>query len=81
MTAWGSDVNAQDLSGLTPLHLAVKSSEENKSSRSVKILLIKGADRNLKDNFNRKPIDIAKFVKNETIRKELLSYLVSIYHI
>ena len=63
---------------MAPLHLAVKSSEENKSARSVKILLIKGADRNLKDGFDRKPIDIARLVKNENIRKELISYLVII---
>jgi ankyrin repeat protein len=59
------------MSGLTPLHLAVRSAEESKSTRSVKLLLIKGASRNKRDNFNRKPIDIANECKNEIIKKEL----------
>lgn len=43
--AWDADVNAKDSKGLTPLHLAVKSSEDLQSTRSIRHLLIKGADR------------------------------------
>ena len=41
------DVNAKDTKGLTPLHLAVKPCEDMRSSRSLKHLLIKGADRTI----------------------------------
>jgi ankyrin repeat protein len=58
--AWGpSDINSQDSLGLTPLHLAVKSAEDIKSTRMVRLLLIRGADRNIKDIYGRRAIDIA----------------------
>ena len=47
----------KDNRGLTPLHLAVKSYKENRSSKGIKQLLIKGADRNATDNQGKKPID------------------------
>ena len=59
MLAWGADPNAKDLSGITPLHLAVKSAEEIKSARIVRFLLIKGASRTILDSYGRKPIDLA----------------------
>ena len=43
--AWGGDLNDVDSKGLTPLHLAVKSYKENRSTKGIKQLLIKGADR------------------------------------
>lgn len=56
---------------------AIKSSEEIKSSRSVRLLLIKGARRDVKDSLGRRPIDIAKECKIQNIRAELISFLVS----
>lgn len=50
-------MNEIDIKGLTPLHLAVKQYEENQSSKSVKMLLCKGADRFAKDFQNKMPID------------------------
>ena len=55
--AWGGDTEMRDSKGLTPLHLAVKSSKEHRSTKGVKQLLIKGADRNALDNVGMKPID------------------------
>lgn len=49
LLAWKAEVNAIDLNGITPLHLAIKSAEDLKSSRSVRHLLIKGADRSITD--------------------------------
>ena len=47
LVAWGGDVNAQDSKGLTPLHLAVKSCEDLKNTKSIRQLLIKGSDVNI----------------------------------
>jgi ankyrin repeat protein len=41
----GVNPNSRDIEGLTPLHLAVKSCEETQNTRTVKQLLLKGADR------------------------------------
>ncbi|CDW75853.1 dhhc zinc finger domain containing protein [Stylonychia lemnae] len=78
LLAWGANPNSQDLSGFTPLHLAVKSAEDIKTARIVRFLLIKGAKRDQIDSYGRKPIDIAKECKASTVRKEMVQYLVII---
>jgi ankyrin repeat protein len=78
LLAWNSDVNGIDCNGLTPLHLAIKAAEDLKSSRSVRHLLIKGADRQIKDNAGRSPMDIVKEIRVKTLHDELATYLVSI---
>jgi len=57
IVAWGGDLNAQDSKGLTPLHLAVKSYKDSHSTRGIKQLLLKGADRNALDYESKKPVD------------------------
>lgn len=42
--AWGGDYNSQDVKGLTPLLLSIRTSEETMSSQSARALLLKGAD-------------------------------------
>jgi len=64
LLAWGADVNATDNQGLTPLHLSVKSAEESKSTRSLRHLLIKGADRKIKSFDGKTPKDIAAGIAN-----------------
>lgn len=57
LTSWNCDLNKKDEEGLyTPLHLAVISG----SSRIVRRLLIKGANKHLLDKNFKKPIDLAK---------------------
>eukprot|EP00347_Sterkiella_histriomuscorum_P000482 403375686 len=75
LLAWGANPNTQDLTGITPLHLAVKSSEEIRSTRLVRMLLIKGAQRDIIDSYGRKPIDIAQDCIIPNIQKELLQIL------
>lgn len=58
--AWDADINDRDSKGLTPLHLAVKASEEIRSTKGIKLLLVKGADRNIRDNHDQLPIDLVK---------------------
>lgn len=42
-------LSMQDIDGYTPLHLAVKASEQLKSGRPLRALLMKGADKNIVD--------------------------------
>ena len=56
-------MNSIDNAGLSPLHLAVKAAEEMKSTRSVRHLLIKGADKNIKDKAGRLPLDVVKEIR------------------
>lgn len=49
--AWETEVNAKDSKGLTPLHLAIKASEDLQSTRTIRHLLIKGADKTAEVNY------------------------------
>lgn len=63
IVAMNADVNAIDAKGLTPLHLAVKSAEDVRSTKSIKQLLIKGAIRNIKVKTNDYSINIGSHRK------------------
>jgi len=60
------------------LHLAIKSAEHFPNTRSIKELLIKGSDRNVKDNLGRKPIDVVRElnIMNGKLRNELENLMV-----
>jgi len=58
IVAYTSNVNEPDARGLSPLHLAVKSCEDLRSTKALKALLIKGADRNAVDINGKRPIDL-----------------------
>ena len=77
LLAWKAEVNAVDINGISPLQLAIKSAEELKSSRSVRHLLIKGADRNNRDKNGRTPMDIVKEIRVPELQAELSQFLVS----
>lgn len=70
------NLEAKDMKGLTPLHLAVKSVEVLKSTRPVKALLLKGAKRDAKDNEGKKPVDYVSENLPEPLQKDLRSMLV-----
>lgn len=73
----GIDLNAVDENGYTPLHLAVLSVEALGSTRPVRALLIRAADRTIRDNKDRKPVDLINKDMNKSLRKDLASMLVS----
>lgn len=75
LLAWVEDVDDADGEGLTPLHLAVKKSEDIGSTRPVKALLIKGASREARDKLNRTPMDLVADLNNEFIKQELVQIL------
>lgn len=72
LLAWGANVNSQDAEHNTPLHLAVLTSERIKETRCVKILLLKGAKRNLENSAGELPRDV---VREGNMKAELLTIL------
>lgn len=72
LIAFGANINIQDVEGNTPLHLSVVSSDVVQETRCCKILLLKGASRNIINNNGQRPIDI---VKDGVTKKELVSIL------
>lgn len=56
--AMNPNLEIQDLEGLTPLHLAIKSVADLKSTRPVRALLLKGASRSAKTKKNSSCIDM-----------------------
>ena len=72
LIAWGANINAFDIEGNTPLHLAVVSSEIVKDTRCAKILLLKGAWRDIRNYNGHRPADL---VKSGTTERELRSIL------
>lgn len=49
LLAWEPNLNIQDNEGLTPLHLAVRSVESMKTTRLVRFVMLRGAEKELKD--------------------------------
>lgn len=58
-------LSAQDIDGYTALHLAIRSTDELKSSRPVRNLMFANAPLHIKDNIGNVPLDILKEVKSE----------------
>jgi hypothetical protein len=60
LLSWVDDINPVDSESVTPLHLAVRSGLANGSTRLVRHLLLKGADRNVTDKDGRTPADLIR---------------------
>jgi ankyrin repeat protein len=74
--SWDVDVNETDSRGFTPLHLAVKSSEDLRSTRSLRHLLIKGADREVRTiDEGKRPIDIALDLRTPAMKDDIVKLL------
>jgi len=57
LIAFGGSLEAVDMKGYTALHLACKEYKQTNSTKGIKQLLIKGANRNAIDFDNKRPID------------------------
>lgn len=64
LQSWGVDVNARDFLDYTPLHLAVRYVSRFPSTRAIKELLIKGADRDAQEKNGLMPIDLCDSVED-----------------
>jgi ankyrin repeat protein len=69
------DIEAQDIQGFTPLHIAVPGVLKLGSTRSVKALLLKGANRDATDKKGKMPIDMIPPNLEENLIEELETYL------
>jgi len=69
------NLEAKDIRGLTPLHISVSSVEKIGSTRSVKTLLLRGANRETKDKDGKTPMDWITETNNEWITDELQKHL------
>ena len=59
LIAWGAKVNLPNIDGNSPLHLAVFYTE-SLSNRWAKILLLKGANREARNNQNQLPVEMVQ---------------------
>jgi ankyrin repeat protein len=67
-----SYVNTQDDSGKTALHIAIKFSEKFTDLRPIKELLMKGADRKIRDKKGDRPIEyVEKYVTSPETQRDL----------
>ena len=65
------DLEVKDITGLAPIHLAIKSVGDLNSTRPVRALLLKGARRDVVNNQGQKCMDMIKDDVSESLRKEL----------
>jgi ankyrin repeat protein len=63
LLAWAPLLNQQDVEGLTPLHLAVRFVDQSENTRSVRLILLRGASKTVKDKNGRMPIDLLSEIK------------------
>jgi ankyrin repeat protein len=63
LLAWAPLLNQQDVEGLTPLHLAVRFVDQSENTRSVRLILLRGASKTVKDKNGRMPIDLIPEIK------------------
>lgn len=75
LQSWGVDVNAVDFLGYTPLHLAVRYSNRFPNLRTIKELLIKGADRDATERSGLRSVDLVETLEDEDAREELKNLL------
>jgi len=69
------NLEAKDSSGFTPLHIAIPHVEKLGSTRNVKSLLLRGADRNAIDNHGKTPMDLIPTDFEEGTKDELVQIL------
>ena len=71
--SFDANLNVLNHNGETPLFSGVRS----QSVRVVKDMLLKGANRNVTNSNQQKPIDLVSQIENEEVKNQLKKTLVS----
>ena len=71
LLAWGAEVNAADMAGYTPLHLALRDFEfdQSKSLSTLRLLLNKGASLDVRDSNFQLPEDYIKTYTDLSVQR------------
>ena len=78
LLAWGGNPNSEDFEGNTPLHLSVmQNNDHGEQTRCIRILLLKGAERGVKNAKGEIPAD--KIAEDSLMGDELRKILVRIF--
>lgn len=78
LLAWYPEkaINLQDKDGNTALHLTIKSAGELGSGRPMRQLLLNGADKTIKNDDKKTPVDCARTeIENKKLSRELVGNL------
>ena len=77
LLAWltKEEISIQNNQGKTPLHIAVISSEDIDSGRTLRFLVQKGAKTKAKDSKNRTALDTVEYIQSERLKNELKNSL------
>lgn len=65
LIGFGADVNAKNIKGETPTHLLLSKTEKSMDTKTLRSLIFKGADRNIKDNAGQTAIE--RFLKEKEV--------------
>lgn len=49
------------------MHLAVRFADQSENTRAVRLILLRGASNEIKDNTGKKPIDLVGEVKSDKL--------------
>lgn len=71
LIGFGADLNKKNKFGDTPLHLLMQNSQNLRGSKTIKELIFKGANHQLKNNLGKEPYDYIDLIENITLQKEL----------
>ena len=75
---YGSDINAKDPGGWSPLHFAALNTNDSSSLETVKLLLENGADINAKNDSGKTPLHLAAENSDESSSLETVKLLLDL---
>lgn len=70
LLALGADPNSQNKNGSTPLHLGTKSIEVHWSMRNLKMLLLEGARRSIRDEEGMTALEYSEEINSAALQNE-----------
>ena len=71
LLAWNPNLDAQDVDGLAPLHLAVRFVDQSENTRAVRLILLRGASKTIEEKMGRIPIDLVSEIRNQDFANDV----------